>query len=34
MAIFAARVRNFGSLADIEVELNDLTVLIGNAGNR
>jgi putative ATP-dependent endonuclease of OLD family len=34
IAIVAARVRNFRSLANIEVELNDLTVLIGanNAG--
>ena len=34
IAIVAARVRDFRSLANIEVELNDLTVLIGanNAG--
>jgi putative ATP-dependent endonuclease of OLD family len=34
IAIVAARVRDFRSLADIEVDLNDLTVLIGanNAG--
>lgn len=34
IAIVAARVKDFRSLANIEVELNDLTVLIGanNAG--